>query len=105
VQKFAIKKMTELTREIMGRAGPERANRVIYVGHQANLTMLQSVQKRCELPDERHYFNIDEYGNQAAAGAPVVISQRWETFQPGDIVACVVVGSGLSWSSVQLEWQ
>jgi 3-oxoacyl-[acyl-carrier-protein] synthase III len=105
VQKFAIKRMTELTREIIDRAGPERSSRVIYVGHQANLTMLHSVQKRCELPDERHYFNIDEYGNQAAAGAPVVLSQRWASFKPGDIVACVVVGAGLSWSSVQLEWR
>jgi 3-oxoacyl-[acyl-carrier-protein] synthase-3 len=105
VQKFAIKKMTELTREIIGRAGPDRAHRVIYVGHQANFTMLESVRNRCELPEERHYFNIVEYGNQAAAGAPAVISQRWEGFRPGDIVACVVVGSGLSWSSVQLEWR
>lgn len=104
VQKFAIKKMTELTREIMGRVGPDRAGRVIYVGHQANLTMLESVRNRCELPEERHYFNIVEYGNQAAAGAPAVISQRWDSFRQGDIVACVVVGSGLSWASVQLEW-
>lgn len=104
VQKFAIKKMTELTREIMARVGPERSQRVIYVGHQANLTMLESVRNRCELPESRHYQNIVEYGNQAAAGAPTVISQRWADFREGDIVACVVVGAGLSWSSVQLEW-
>jgi 3-oxoacyl-[acyl-carrier-protein] synthase-3 len=103
VQKFAIKKMTELTREIQERAGEGRKDRVIYVGHQANLTMLKAVQSRCEIPDERHYANIAEYGNQAAAGAPVVISQRWDELRTGDIVACVVVGSGLSWASVQME--
>ncbi len=103
VQKFAIKRMTELTREIQARAGVAR-DRVIYVGHQANLTMLEAVRTRCEIPEERHYANIVDYGNQAAAGAPVVISQRWDGFAPGDIVACVVVGAGLSWSSVQLEW-
>jgi hypothetical protein len=33
-----------------------------------------------------------------------VISQRWEGFKDGDVVAAVVVGSGLSWSSMQIEF-
>jgi 3-oxoacyl-[acyl-carrier-protein] synthase-3 len=103
VQKFAIKRMSELLGQIQARAGEDRG-RVIYVGHQANLTMLESVARRCEVPIERHHYNIDEYGNQAAAGAPVVMSQRWDDYKQGDRVACVVVGSGLSWSSVEFEW-
>lgn len=103
VQKFAIKRMSELLAQIHARAG-ERRDRVIYVGHQANLTMLEAVVRRCEVPPERHHFNIVEYGNQAAAGAPVVMSQHWDTYRAGDLVACVVVGSGLSWSSVEFEW-
>lgn len=104
VHKFAIKTMTELLRNLIARVEPERQNRIIYVGHQANLTMIEAVTRRCEIPLERHYYNIDQYGNQAAAGAPAVISQRFGDFVPGDIVACVVVGSGLSWSSVQIEF-
>jgi 3-oxoacyl-[acyl-carrier-protein] synthase-3 len=102
VQKFAIKTMSELLRQIQQTAPPDR--RLIYVGHQANLTMLHSVAKRCEIPEERHFYNIVEYGNQAAAGAPVVMSQRWDDFRPGDVCALVVVGSGLSWSSLQIEF-
>jgi len=102
VQKFAIKTMTELLRGIQGAVDPAR--RLIYVGHQANLTMLHSVAKRCEIPEERHFHNIVEYGNQAAAGAPVVMSQRWDDFRPGDVCGLVVVGSGLSWSSLRVEF-
>ena len=104
VQKFAIKKMTALLSEIHVRLGVDRASKLIYIGHQANLTMLESVCRRCEIPSERHYRNIVEYGNQAAAGAPVVMSQSWDSFKPGDVVAMVVVGSGLSWSSLQIEF-
>jgi 3-oxoacyl-[acyl-carrier-protein] synthase III len=32
------------------------------------------------------------------------MSQRWDDYRAGDRVACVVVGSGLSWSSVEFEW-
>ena len=103
VQKFAIKRMSELLAQIQANAG-ERRSRVIYVGHQANLTMLEAVVRRCEVPADKHHFNIVEFGNQAAAGAPVVMSQHWDDYLPGDLVACVVVGSGLSWSSVLFEW-
>jgi 3-oxoacyl-[acyl-carrier-protein] synthase-3 len=95
--------MTALLQEIQNRVGPDRRSRVFYVGHQANLTMLHAVCKRAEVAPDRHLFNIVDYGNQAAAGAPVVVSQSWDRLKEGDVVAMVVVGSGLSWSSVQIE--
>ena len=103
VQKFAIKQMSALLAETQARVGPERQDRLTYIGHQANLTMLEAVCRRCDIPPERHLHNIIEYGNQAAAGAPVVLSQNWDRLRPGDVVALVVVGSGLSWSSLQIE--
>lgn len=104
VHKFAIKQMAALVDEILARVGPERRERVYYVGHQANLTMLQAVCRRCEIPPERHLHNIVDFGNQAAAGAPVVLSQQWERFRDRDVVAVAVVGSGLSWASIQIEF-
>jgi 3-oxoacyl-[acyl-carrier-protein] synthase-3 len=103
VHKFAIKKMAELLHELQAQLGPDRAERLIYVGHQANLTMLESVCRRAGIPPERHLFNIVDHGNQCAAGAPVVLSQQWDGLHPGDLVGVVVVGSGLSWSSMLLE--
>jgi 3-oxoacyl-[acyl-carrier-protein] synthase III len=102
VHKFAIKKMSELLADIKKRV--PSAERLIYVGHQANLTMLQAVARRCEIPPERHLSNIVRFGNQSAAGAPAVISQNWDSFRAGDVVAMVVVGSGLSWSSAQIDF-
>ena len=104
VQKFAIKRMTELFLGARARLPHIAPDRLVYVGHQANLTMLQSVAKRCEVPADRHWFNIDKFGNQAAAGAPTVLSEHWDTIDPGEHVAVVVVGSGLSWASVLLEF-
>jgi 3-oxoacyl-[acyl-carrier-protein] synthase-3 len=99
VHKFAVKRMTTLLKEYQHEA----AN-VVYVGHQANLTMLKSVAKRAGIAPENHWYNIDAFGNQGSAGAPCVLSQRWDEIQPGTRVATVVVGSGLSWSSVLLEF-
>ncbi|MFO0761660.1 MAG: ketoacyl-ACP synthase III [Byssovorax sp.] len=104
VQKFAIKQMSALLGDILTKVGPDRRDKVLYIGHQANLTMLEAVCRRCEIPKERHLYNIVNHGNQAAAGAPVVMSQHWDKLKKGDVVAMVVVGSGLSWSSLQIEF-
>jgi 3-oxoacyl-[acyl-carrier-protein] synthase-3 len=103
VHKFAIKKMSEMLGRLSEEAGPERAERLIYVGHQANLTMLESVCRRAKIGPERHWHNIVSFGNQCSAGAPAVLSQRWDSMQEGDLIGVVVVGSGLSWSSLLLE--
>ncbi len=100
VHKFAIKRMTELFRET--REQCDRPEQVVYVGHQANLTMLKSVAKRVQ-PAE-HWFNIDRFGNQGGAGSPIVISQHWDDIAAGTPVASVVVGAGLSWASVLLDF-
>jgi 3-oxoacyl-[acyl-carrier-protein] synthase-3 len=103
VQKFAIKKMSALLTEIEARLDPDRRGRLAFIGHQANLAMLHAVCKRADMPAERHLHNIVDYGNQSSAGGPSVLSQRWDRFRAGDVVALVVVGSGLSWSSLQIE--
>ncbi len=103
VQMFAIKKTIRLLRRLQRTyADPER--RLHFVGHQANLMMLRTVCHQCEVPDERHHYNVVEYGNTGAAGAPSVVSMRWDTWRPGDDVAVVGVGSGLTWSSFVLRF-
>ncbi|MEM9693651.1 MAG: 3-oxoacyl-[acyl-carrier-protein] synthase III C-terminal domain-containing protein [Myxococcota bacterium] len=98
VQKFAIKRMAGLLGDIQASVDAP----VTYVGHQANLTMLRSVARRRKVED-RHWFNIDRFGNQGSAGAPIVLSQRWDELAPGQDVGVVVVGAGLSWSRLHVR--
>lgn len=103
VQGFAIRKTGWVLKQMREQAQPVE-ERMWFVGHQANLMMLESVCRREGLPMERHLFNVDEYGNCGAAGAPSVISQRWESFKDGDEIAVVVVGSGLSWGGALVRF-
>jgi 3-oxoacyl-[acyl-carrier-protein] synthase-3 len=105
VQKFAIKRMSQLYRECQQIVGADRADATVYLGHQANLTMLKSVAKRCQVAPDKHWFNIDYFGNVGAAGAPSVLSQHWHELTTDDAIAMVVVGAGLSWSSALIDVQ
>lgn len=100
VQTFAIRRTLETLQGLQSRC---REQGCYFVGHQANLLMLQNVCERAGIAPERHLFNVDEYGNTGAAGAPTVLSQSWDRFSAGDEIALVVVGSGLTWGGVLFE--
>jgi len=103
VQMFAIKRTRDLVKEISEKANIQPA-KLKFIGHQANLLVLEGVCEACSITSDHHYFNVDEYGNSGAAGAPTVLSMNWENFKDGDQLAVAVVGSGLSWSSALIEF-
>ena len=99
VQKFAITHTVEATRSILQRNDMSINEVNYFIGHQANKRMLDTVAEKLNLSAEQHLFNVVEYGNQGAAGAPNVLSQNWQRFRAGDIIVVTVVGSGLTWGS------
>ena len=105
VQKFAIKKTCESTDEILERNGFHLSQIKYFIGHQANLRMLQSVCTKLGISEAQHLYNVDQFGNQGAAGGPIVLSQNWHRFVPGDLVVMTLVGSGLTWGSALLRFQ
>ncbi len=99
VQKFAITRTIDITKEILARNDMTTTDLTYFAGHQANLRMVSSAADRLGLRPEQHLFNVDKLGNQGAAGAPAVLSMNWSRFRPGDVVAIAVVGSGLTWGA------
>jgi len=106
VQRFAIK-TTGSCLDALYPAAREYAEAnggsARFVGHQANYLMLQGVARRSKIEPELHWHNVEEYGNTGAAGAPSVLSQNWDNLKDGDSIVVVVVGSGLTWSSLRME--
>lgn len=103
VQRFAIKKSIEIIRKLRQSVPAESAGDLKFIGHQANLLMLQSVCGFAEIGSSNHLYNVDKFGNTGAAGAPSNLSMNWDSFRPGDFVLMAVVGSGLSWGGALME--
>ena len=106
VQRFAIKTSGAGLEALLPAARAHVAKtggRVRFIGHQANLLMLEAVARRAEIEPQDHFHNVVEHGNTGAAGAPSVLSQHWDDLKDGDSLVMVVVGSGLTWASLRLE--
>ena len=96
VQMFAIRKTIAGLNQLIEDYSEDERN-LHFVGHQANLRMLENVCRKCEIPDERHHYNVDWYGNTGAASGLSVVSMTWDKWLPTDNIAMVGVGSGLTW--------
>jgi 3-oxoacyl-[acyl-carrier-protein] synthase-3 len=103
VQTFGIKRMARMLNDLQ-KQFEDRERRFNFVGHQANSRMLESVCKQCDIPAERHFSNVEWFGNTASASSASVISMEWEKWRDGDDVGVVGVGSGLTWSSYLIRF-
>lgn len=103
VQMFAIKKTTAFVKELQEKY-EEPGRTFHFIGHQANLRMLENVCRRCEIPDDRHHFNVDWYGNSGSSSSAAVASMIWEKWSGGDDIGMVGVGSGVAWSRYLLRF-
>jgi 3-oxoacyl-[acyl-carrier-protein] synthase-3 len=98
VQTFAIRKTSDLYLK-MREEFREEGRPFHFIGHQANLRMLQSVCRRCEIPDDLHHSNCEFFGNTGGASSGSVLSQSWDKWTAEDDVCVVGVGAGLTWGS------
>jgi 3-oxoacyl-[acyl-carrier-protein] synthase-3 len=104
VQMFAIKTTADVVKGLQDSAPQDESRRKVFIGHQANLRMLESVCKRTAMALDDHYSNVAYFGNTGAAGAPTVLSQHWDELT-NTVILMAVVGSGLAWGGMRITRQ
>jgi 3-oxoacyl-[acyl-carrier-protein] synthase-3 len=69
--------------------------------HQANLRIIEGVQKALGLPPEKVPHNIERYGNTTAATLPILFHEcrQQGLIRPGMTVVFTALGSGLHWGA------
>jgi len=106
VFKFAVKGMTRVTLEILARNGLKSEDVTLFVPHQANIRIIDAVQKRIGLTDEQVAVNIDLYANTTSATIPSALRMAYDEgrLRQGDIVVFCSFGAGFTWGATLLRW-
>jgi 3-oxoacyl-[acyl-carrier-protein] synthase-3 len=106
VFKHAVTRMPQALMEGMVTNGLKLDDIACLIPHQANLRINQMVAKMIGLPEERTHNNIQKYGNTTAASIPICMNEAIELgkIKPGDLVAIVAFGAGLTWGSAFLRY-
>jgi 3-oxoacyl-[acyl-carrier-protein] synthase-3 len=106
VYKKAVKGMTEVTVGMVERHGLKAEDVKLFVPHQANLRIIEAVQRRVGLEDHQVAVNIDKFGNTTSATIPSALHmhQTAGNLQPGDVVILAAFGAGFTWGSSLMRW-
>jgi len=101
VFKSAVTLMPQAVREVCAEAGVAVEDLDLVLVHQANLRIIEGVQKALGLTPEKVPHNIERYGNTTAATLPILLHECLEDgrIQPGMLVAFTALGSGLHWGA------
>jgi 3-oxoacyl-[acyl-carrier-protein] synthase-3 len=70
------------------------------------LRIIQAAARALEAPMEKFFVNLDRYGNTSAASIPVALCEAVDAGRilPGDHVAMVGFGAGLTWAGAVVRW-
>jgi 3-oxoacyl-[acyl-carrier-protein] synthase-3 len=100
--KLAVKRLPEVTIEVLEKAGLSVADVAMIFPHQANLRINQFYQKALELPDDKMFNNIQHYGNTTAGTIPISLDEAFEQnlLKTNDILVFSGLGAGVTWGAM-----
>jgi len=106
VFKYAVRRMCDLSAQLLERNGFTSDDLALVVPHQANLRIIRAMQDRLGVPDSKVMVNIDRYGNTTAGTIPLGLMDALEQnrLRKGDLVLLVAVGAGYTSGAVLLRW-
>lgn len=104
--KFAVNEFVTHIANMAEKQGITPADIDHIVPHQANERIIRMAARRLKLPEEKFVMDIARYGNTAAASVPIALDElaRSGNVKPGDLVAMVAFGGGLSSAGCLVRW-
>ncbi|MHC4856004.1 MAG: beta-ketoacyl-ACP synthase III [Planctomycetota bacterium] len=101
VYQTAVRRIVELVNECLEKCDLNIEDIAMFIPHQMNARIIESVGKRLKFTDDRIFINIDKYGNTSAASIPIALDdcRKQGKLKSGDIILLVAFGGGLTWGA------
>jgi 3-oxoacyl-[acyl-carrier-protein] synthase-3 len=106
IYQFALTAGSSIIREIVEKAGVSLSEISLFVTHQANSNIIEAIAKELDLPADKFFINLYEYGNTAGASVPIALDEALgkNLANRGDLIVLAAFGGGLSWSASLLRY-
>ena len=106
VFRHAVDKLASVMQEVLDQAGISADEVDWLVPHQANIRIINGMQRKFGLSSERVVRTVDQHANTSAASIPLALSQAVHDgrIQPGDLLALEAIGGGLAWGGALVRF-
>ena len=106
IYEFALREGSNIIREIVEESGLSFSDISLFVTHQANLNIITAIAEKLDIPMEKFFVNLVEYGNTAGASVPIALDEALgkNLARRGDLIVLAAFGGGLSWSASLIRY-
>jgi len=106
IYKHAVRSMRNAALEGLKRADCQPEELDLLITHQANVRIIEALQSRLKMPDEKVFVNIQKFGNTSAASIPLALDQAREQgrLKDGDKCLLAAFGGGFTWGSTLIQF-
>ncbi|WP_136805292.1 beta-ketoacyl-ACP synthase III [Desulfosediminicola flagellatus] len=106
VFKHAVKAMEDAVRGLLEREQLTLDDINLVIPHQANIRILNKLKERLQLPEDKVFINVSDYGNTSAASIPIALDEakRSNRISSGDTVLFCSFGGGFTWGASLIKW-
>ena len=103
---FTLEVVPKTIDEVCVKNGITRDEVDLFVFHQANKFMLDTIRKVTGLPRDKFYVNLEDTGNTVSSTIPIALKRAEEEgmLKPGMRVMVLGFGVGLSWGGTILQY-
>ena len=104
--KFAVRRMGEVSEELLSAHNLKPSDVKLMVPHQANRRIIQACADRLGMPLENVLINIERYGNTTAGTIPIATREALNEgrLKKGDLVLFAAVGAGFTVGANLWRW-
>ena len=106
VFKNAVTRIPQTVVTALQRAEKSVEDVDLFIVHQANLRIVEFVQKLANIPDEKLHNNIQRFGNTTAASIPIALDEavRLGKIKRGGLLCLTAFGAGFTWGAVVIRF-
>ncbi|WP_295675773.1 ketoacyl-ACP synthase III [uncultured Mucilaginibacter sp.] len=95
---FTLRSVPPLVKETLTKNGLEMVDADLFVFHQANKYMLNSLRKLCAISQEAFYVDMEDLGNTVSSTIPIGLARVREKAIKGEKFNIVIIGFGVGYS-------
>ena len=106
VFRHAVEKLSAVMDEVLAAADMSAADVDWLVPHQANIRIIDGMQRKMNLPADRVVRTVDRHANTSAASIPLALADavRDGRIKNGPVLALEAIGGGLVWGAALVKY-
>ena len=103
---FSIEKAPFLINQLLEKAGLSDEDIRLYVLHQANQIILESIFRKMKIDKEKQYFQLENCGNTVSSTIPIALYHAIADgkVKRGDTIVLAGFGVGFSWAGCNIKY-